>query len=196
MGSTGQTACAKCLPGFYSAAAEATQCTKCEVGRYVNISAATVCVNCPTGFFQASPSQPRCSACAAGKFAEREEASKCKECEGRTFSPAGASGCDGCVKSYFREARHTGEAVEWGVDSAARGPIGEEDEPVEWLGCRRCPVGTTCKEDGGSSTLELKLKANYWRVSRYTAVVHACSLTDSCRGGTNLSRYCAPGHDG
>ena len=60
--------------------------------------------------------------------------------------------------------------------------------------CADCPNAATC--DGlGSTTRNLNLRHNHWRLSTRTTDIHACSASDlsPCVGGTDVLAYCAAG---
>jgi len=66
--------------------------------------------------------------------------------------------------------------------------------------CQRCPLGTSCDEDGASTTEALDLDKNYWRISSRSAIVHKCPLPEACKGGLDFfdggDSYCNTGYYG
>ena len=66
--------------------------------------------------------------------------------------------------------------------------------------CVRCPEGTDCPTDGGSTLQNLHIEEGYWRISASSEVFYECPMPGACVGGTTFTNkgdsYCNMGHEG
>ena len=145
----------------------------CPTGKYSNDGTMN-CEECPSGTYSPMEGANSCVEVPAGYYTPESGYNHLINCPGDTFSVAGSSACDRCIRSFYLST----------IDGT----------------CRKCPDGTLCNIDGNSTEEKLTLHSGYWRISAESEVVLKCPLRDACTGGVIFENsgdsYCAQGYTG
>jgi hypothetical protein len=133
----------------------------------------TNCTECPPGKAQGGTGQSECVDCIAGTYANKAAAAFCEDCPGDGYSSSGSTTCTLCNKVFY-----------YSLDGQ----------------CIRCPEGTSCPTDGGSTLENLFIEENFWRIAADSPIILECRLPDACVGGSNFTSngdgYCKEGYTG
>jgi len=145
----------------------------CATGQYSN-DGATGCVECQSGTYGPTEGATSCVEAPPGYYTPDSGYSYLLRCPGVTFSVAGSSVCDHCVRSFYFSS----------TDGT----------------CKSCPDGALCNIDGNSTQERLLLHPGFWRISAESEVVLKCPLREACTGGVVFENsgdsYCAQGFTG
>jgi len=191
--------CQKCPKGTFASgpgAISVDSCLSCGFGSASAEEGASVCGACAAGRFatdspedadggllvQVIEGASSCNACPAGYHSGTPGMVVCQLCPASTYALTGSSSCPLCRREYYLH------------------PQSRE--------CVKCPNEASCPDDGGSTLRTLGLKADYWRISANTTVIHRCPFDQACGGGFGTDEasqhqfnfqsddYCAQGYTG
>jgi syndecan 4 len=96
-----ESKCHNCVAGKFSGATDATECTACRVGKYMDRIASQVqCEICPAGTIAAATGSTSCTFCPPGKYSTFGSAA-CVECTAGFYSGKGATVCQSCVAGTY-----------------------------------------------------------------------------------------------
>ena len=169
----GATQCSDCENGKHQASEGKDSCDACSAGKAAGSTGATLCDGCPAGKAQGATGQFECVPCTAGTYAKNSSSAICEDCPGDGYSDPGATTCTLCNKLFY-----------YSLDGQ----------------CVRCPEGTDCPTDGGSTIEMLTLKEGFWRISSSSSDFLQCPMPGACIGGTAFTNkgngYCNEGHGG
>ena len=195
MSSAGSSACTDCEAGRVAALAGLSECTHCSSGSISVRTGSSECAKCPPGKAQGATGQTECVKCIPGTFSATAGTSTCSDCPGNDYSSSGSSVCDLCLRGFYRHGAPTSTPT-----------------PSPSVLCKKCPDGTECPDDGGSTQEQLKLSAGYWRIDALSVLIEECPMPTGCSNSTSAfgadgesrrldntaygERYCAEGYNG
>jgi hypothetical protein len=164
---------------------------RCELGTYQDAARASSCQSCEPGHWCSASAQVPCGENKWNNESGSHDQQDCRLCPpfSSTLGIQSASSREQCTcdTGYFDNSLLTGA-----------------DQPD----CQQCRVGMSCPEAG--TTIErLPLSQGYWRPSSASLDVRRCpdaaencasaicdDSSSGCRGGVDISSYCAPTLDG
>ena len=145
----------------------------CGAGTTAAHMGSTLCTDCLPGKAQGATGQTVCVPCLAGTYAQYASSAFCDDCPGDGYSLPGWTTCTLCNKEYY-----------YSLDGR----------------CVRCPEGTSCPTDGGSTLELLTIEKDFWRVAPASDIVLDCPVPGACVGGTTFADegngYCEEGYTG
>ena len=86
----------------------ATNCSKCDAGKFQNIPGFETCKDCPGGFYQNAKGIPYCIGCVPGQYQDEKGKESCEKCATGRHDPSGLVGgssssiCLTCDKGQYQ----------------------------------------------------------------------------------------------
>ena len=103
------TMCEICPAGYKMIrGTTATNCSKCDAGKFQNVPGSETCKDCPEGFYQNVKGIPYCIGCVPGQYQDQRGNESCMKCaSGRKFNAnidvgISASYCEACAKGQYQ----------------------------------------------------------------------------------------------
>jgi hypothetical protein len=180
-----------CAPGTVNALERQESCVRCELGTYQDAAGASSCQSCAPGHWCTASDQVPCGANKWNNESGSYDQQDCRLCPPfsstlRTQNASNRAQCQ-CDTGYF--------------DNSLLTTVTQPD-------CQQCTVGTSCPE-AGTTIEQMPLSRGYWRPSATSLDVRRCpdaaencnsavcdDSSSGCRGGVDISSYCAPTLDG
>eukprot|EP00617_Octactis_speculum_P020516 CAMPEP_0185752078 /NCGR_PEP_ID=MMETSP1174-20130828/10868_1 /TAXON_ID=35687 /ORGANISM="Dictyocha speculum, Strain CCMP1381" /LENGTH=544 /DNA_ID=CAMNT_0028429353 /DNA_START=106 /DNA_END=1736 /DNA_ORIENTATION=+ len=179
----------QCDDSLYCSCTPAS-CTKCEPGKYSNVSGATseaTCVSCEAGTYSSYLGATECFACGFGYYSTTEEESNtdgfgaasdatiCVICPAGKYQGDNSDGyyCDSC------------ESAKWSRQGAAEC---KHCQPGYYRGedgtCESCPSeGAICT--AFTTTQGIVVQKGYYRFAPNSSIIYKCRYSTACTSNSN-----------
>eukprot|EP00750_Incisomonas_marina_P009962 INCI16198.4.p1 GENE.INCI16198.4~~INCI16198.4.p1 ORF type:complete len:950 (-),score=102.77 INCI16198.4:24-2873(-) len=140
---SGFSECTKCEFGRFQNVTNQTLCRNCDIGEYQNLRGKTQCKLCKAGFYGSALGQDACTPCAPGYFIEGKGSLGCTKCDPGFFASENATSvCSGCAPGQFVDGS--------GAMSCRDCLSGKYTADSGLTACEQCPDGRFGDERGQS----------------------------------------------